>query len=399
VRYSYEQYRIETMKGETQTDERQDEVTSAHGDKDELSITCRNPLLPNAEITKRYRFAELGDRQRLLDKSFTIRGTPTEKTLVRLTSKTAFHGDFLQNTYYHRIMTAGTMGDPRSVVPAATVAEPIKVRFVFTSEEGWANFAAINKKRDGGIGQYFFKVEDRWVPPKGTTMSYFDVGVEMSENEWDDVDLKPAWWRDFETEVESYAFRKGNAYILTALRHDDQTKDHVLSASIDRMGFSRARDMYVYQFWPRDPDDFPRRGGRQPENWDRLFTKRTCKVIPAGELGDRINVTLPALASKLTCMVVVTQVPGVFCSQEGRETQMLMPTMLGGKIEGTNQGAGNRYSLRVSSPLPAELLVHAQSSTEVVVNGQPREARPVARGDERFVRVSIPQGQSTLDVK
>lgn len=765
VRYSYEQYLAETPTTETSSDERQDEVVDARRDDEALVLTCQNPLLPGIQLIKTYRLAEIGGRRRLLDKTFTVKGATKQKTLVRLTSKTAFDAEFLKDTYYHRIMTAGTMGDPRSVVPAATVTEPIKVRFVFRSEEGWANFGAVNTGRDAGIGQYFFTVDGRWVPPKGTTMSYFDeggwrvgwfaafakptgrsatiryhlfegdridyhrevaalperqaivdavpvsdlarrirylfcarpgigdpktqsgsvagflsdrlrsgehtahygmafrdlrygdypagdaavleyeygpssrtvtakyvrqllqtgkrlfprvhsgwykspqnisklsktfkehpewvlkdqhgkivdaywsgefvnanwcpafcdhlierfctemdyygteiiyldwdltqfvvdwenhavryspyqadwlarlyravqkrdgilwinavtstglydfgywegwghydrrwkhwrngsehlmmrrlyerpqardivlywkggdqfreqrnyrdytnltlslclfptgcwhdpyhihfkdpktgktdwcanrahqmayfdVGFELAENEWADVDLKPAWWRDLDTEVESYAFRKGDAYILTALRHDSQAADHTLSVSLDKMGFSRGRDVYAYQYWPRDPDDFPRRGGEQPKDWDRMFTKRTCTVIPAADLKHRLRIGIPALKPKLVRMISLTQVPAVFCSQEGKKTNLLLPTMLRGAIHRLAT-----ESVRAQTPLPAEILVHAPADGTVVMDGQQVEAREVWLGRTRFLRVGVVAGQSSV---
>ena len=180
----------------------------------------------------------------------------------------------------------------------------------------------------------------------------------------------------------------------------DATADRAVSAETAKMGLTPGRDVYVFQFCPRDPDKFPRRGGPLPENWDRMFTKRTCEVIPAGEVKARMSFDVPALEPELTRMLAVTQVPAVFCSQEGQETNLLLPTMLGGSIEGPFDLSENGYRLKVSTPLYADILVYVpRGDCSLLVNRERQEGKLEKVGDEVFRRVSVPQGDSTVEVR
>ena len=143
----------------------------------------------------------------------------------------------------------------------------------------------------------------------------------------------------------------------------------------------------------------PRKGGKQPENWDRLFDKRSCTVIPAGKAGDRASFLMPALEPDLVRMMAVTQVPAVFCSQEGKETQMLLPTTLGGNIKEPFDVAGKGYKVKVSTPLPAEILLYAPEGGSVTVNGKEADATPVTLGATRFLRVAVPAGESDVELR
>jgi len=784
VLYSYERYQTETPTDISSSDEKQDEVIDARTDGRQLTLTCTHVMLPGVRFTKTYRLDEIAGQRRALTKEFAVQGQTKELTLISLTSKTAFDEDFLRDSYFDRIMTAGTMGDPRSVIPTASVKAPIKLRFVFNLETGWSNLCAVNTRKEMGLGQYFFTVDGRWVAPQGLRMSYFDEGgwrvgwfgtfvkpagrsaqiryhlfhgdrihyhrevaalperlavvdavpvsaverrrryemcvapdlgdgdpryvrhhgyywpgrppihivpfvydrlrsrehagyyyfdyrdyrygdyptgddavllpagyrsnppaikakdvrelvakqkemfprvhngwykspqsiskesrtikehpewvlkdkkgrmvdsawsseyvdanwcpefcdhlierfcAEMDyygmgivyldwdiscllvdwENErvlytpyfadwlgklyrevgkrggilwlnsttstglydvgyfegwenyarwggwrnaaehmmmrriyqrpgakeiplywqsygekenyrdyanlvlslclppatcrhdyrefkdhetgqtdwqalighelayfdttfeaadavWADIGLQPAWWRDFETDVEAYALKQGGAYILTALRHGETRADHTLSADLQKMGFSPGRDLFVFQFHSRDPDKFPRRGGPLPQNWDRMFTNRTCKVIPAAHLKGRVSLEIPGLEPELVRMLALTQVPAVFCSQEGQETNLLLPTMLGGRIDGPFGRSDGGYSVKVSAPLPSEILLYMPGGSRGAsarLDGASVEGKVEKLGEVSFLRVVMPKGESVVQLR
>jgi hypothetical protein len=237
-----------------------------------------------------------------------------------------------------------------------------------------------------------------WAANYAHQMAYYDTAFEAYPSQWTDVDLKPCWYRDPTTEVEAYAFRKGNAWLLTAQRHDKETQDVALSADAGKLGLAAGQPVFVWQYWPRDPDKFPRKGGPQPEGWQYLFTQRTCQVLSAGVIQGRLKLTVPGLEWFLPRIFSVTQVPAVFCSVEGQKTNLLLPVMLGGRITGTFKAGG--YEVKVTSKHPAEVLVYAPGGLgRATVAGREATAEEEKYGETRFLRVSVPAGGSVVAVR
>ncbi len=776
LRWSYDLYFLETEKSTNRSDERLDEVTKVEPEGKGLKVTCTNPLIPGATIVKRYYTAPVGGQERIICKEFSVSGNPAEKTLIALVSRTYFEETFKEDCYYHRVKPTGTMGDPRSVIPAREVKEPILLHFLFNVGAA-ANLCAVNTAQNRGIGQYWYKANGKWVMPNGyegnksyftetgwdmswfvtfigpqpqtgevryhlfngdriifhqeyrdlperqaainavpvgeaakqrryefclgpkwawqnwddpkaqwgqiarflharlrsdehgshygtgfndlrygdyptgdeaqlhyeygedsktfpakqvrdgilegrqkfprvesgwyhtpqdicklaevykqhpewvwkdrlgqevpsgwhplyvkanwcpewveyllgrlcaqmdyfgmqvmyldfsitgpmadwgtgvvrhsdvtadflarlyrevqkregilflnsTTfdgihdlgywegfdkyegwgdwrnmadammmrrlydrpeaksiplywkggdmfgsgknyrdytnvvlslmfgptscyhdpynvhfpdgkggtdwaanyahqMAYFDTAFEAYPNQWRDVDLRPCWYRDPATQVEAYAFRKGKAWLLTAQRHDKETADVALSADAGTLGLAAGQPVFVWQYWPRDPDSFPRKSGPQPEGWEFLFTQRTCQVLPAGQVKGRLEVSAPGLEWFLPRIFAVTQVPAVFCSVEGQKTNLLLPEMLGGEIEGTFNAGG--YEVRVTSKHPAEILLYAPGAlAQVTVGGQAATATEERYGETRFLRVAVPAGETVVAIR
>jgi hypothetical protein len=57
-----------------------------------------------------------------------------------------------------------------------------------------------------------------WPANYAHAVAYHDTMLEAVGAVWSDVDLRPAWWRQPDTEVEAYAFRKDGCHLITALR-------------------------------------------------------------------------------------------------------------------------------------------------------------------------------------
>jgi len=245
--------------------------------------------------------------------------------------------------------------------------------------------------------------ETDWAANSAHTVAYFDTMFEADPAVWFDCGLQPAWWRDLDTNIEAYCFRKGPACIMTALRHEEKTDDVTLSVETAKLGFSAERDAFLWQFKPRDPDTFPRRGGPQPENWDRLFTGRICTVVPAKALKkSRLVVPVPALEPELTRILALTQVPAVFWSLEGQETNLLLPELLNCRIEGSMNPSGVRYEVNVSSVYPAEILLYSPPQwpdLTITVNGRSEDSEVWQAGRTDFRRVSVPAGDSVVRVE
>ncbi len=249
--------------------------------------------------------------------------------------------------------------------------------------------------------------ETDWVANHAHTTAYQDTMLEASGAVWKDAGIEPAWWRDHETDIQAYAFEKGNANILTVLWHVPKAKakesapqDVTISVDSSSLGLDPQKPVFVRQFFPRDPDTTPRRAGIQNEpGWDRLFVKHICEIIPAGRLPERLSVKIAKLEPNLARMVLVTQVPAVFCSLEGRHTNLLLPDTLDCRIEGPFS-TGRGYKLKVSTVYPGQILVHKPAHFKgITVNGQTAQVSQEQCGAITFMRVSVPKGTSQVEVR
>jgi len=255
-----------------------------------------------------------------------------------------------------------------------------------------------------------------WQANYAHAVAYHDAMLEAGGAVWKEADLEPAWWRDPKTEIEAYVFHKGGCHLVTALWHDAATAkeagvylpsparpaaDATLSASTRLLGLSPDRPTFVWQFVPRDPDKFPRRAGIQNlSDWDKLFTSRTCAMLPAGTIRQRMEIKAPCLQRELTRLFVVTQVPAAFCSVDGKETNLLMPEMLACRVAGPERWEAAGYQIRVRAAYPAELLLFwPRGASQVLVNGRQQQHSSLTFGDVGFVRVSVPSGDSEVTVR
>ena len=232
------------------------------------------------------------------------------------------------------------------------------------------------------------------------TTAYFDTAFEAKGSSWKEIGLSPAWWREPATDIEAYGFQKGAAHLVTVLRHDKKTADVVLSADADKLGLKPDRPTYVWQLWPRDTDTFPRRGGVQPKDWDKLFTRRACTVVPAGQVKGRLAFTATKLQPELTRLFVITQVPAVFAAVEGQATNLLLPETLSSKIVEPFPGKGDGHDLKVTSIYSSDILLHAPGAgVRVSVNGKAVPPVRVTVGDLPLLKVHLDRGESTVSVR
>ncbi|MBQ6470756.1 MAG: hypothetical protein IJJ33_02115, partial [Victivallales bacterium] len=176
-----------------------------------------------------------------------------------------------------------------------------------------------------------------WKNVYAHAVPYFDFSLDVGWTRLaNDVDFRPAWWRENTGELEAYAYRKGKQeYIFTALRHvkGDSTQDVRLSADAAKMQFSADKEIFVWQYWPRDPDKNHRNGSPLPPDWDKLFTKIDCARRKADANG-RLVVDMPAVAGNLPRLALATQVPATFISLEGKPLTFWQPDVLGNTLVG-----------------------------------------------------------------
>jgi hypothetical protein len=171
VTASYDLYHVETRSAERRSDERLDQVTREEAKGEELVLDCTNPDLPGVALRKTYRLQAIGREPRGLARELHVTGSPTEPTLLTVTSNTLFDAAFRKDAWYDRLKVIGTAGDPRSVIPAAEITAPLVQRGWFNSSEGRAQFALMHPALRLGLGQYLLKEKGRWTFPQALGQS------------------------------------------------------------------------------------------------------------------------------------------------------------------------------------------------------------------------------------
>ncbi len=264
-----------------------------------------------------------------------------------------------------------------------------------------------------------------WVANMAHSAPYFDTSTEYAGSVWKDADVQPCWWRDASTPIEVYAFQQGACYLLTTMKHDPNAAnikvqgvylpspdpagvDTTLSADCQKLGLDVAKRTFVWQFLPRDPDKapwYPRAAGMQNlPNWDKLFDSRTCGSVAPNTLGARISITLTALKQELTRLAVVTQVPAVFSAIEGKQTNLLMPGLLGASLSGSVNESAHVVQLTVTADKGNNTVLvwwpTSWSTPKAYLDGVLVTSSTTTFGSERFAQVTVsPVGTHTLVVQ
>ena len=88
--------------------------------------------------------------------------------------------------------------------------------------------------------------------------------------------------------------------------------------------------------------------------------------------------------------------------QSPASTRFLTPVRCGGRrrsTPGATEKTASGYAVKVSTPLYAEILLYAPDGGDVTVNGEKAEGTPVTLGAARFLRVKVPEGDSTVELR
>jgi len=177
---SYDFYFLEDKSDKWITDERHDKVNHYVIKDEKIVLRCTNPNIEGIIITKEYSIKEVNGEKRILSKRIQIDGK-RDHTLMSISSLTLFDKNFREKSYYHRIFVTGTIvEDPRSTIPAKEVNSRIQQRAWFNSKEGRSQFLLINPELKLQLGQYLWKINDKWSYPQALNQSYWTpFGWEM----------------------------------------------------------------------------------------------------------------------------------------------------------------------------------------------------------------------------
>ncbi len=265
----------------------------------------------------------------------------------------------------------------------------------------------------GGVCRYDYNEELKTEPgkaPGGGNVDYealhyyeeaYDQATfEISRTTLVDPDLKPAWWRDYETNIEAYALKQGDAHILTVTSHLPGKKDITLSASPGKMGLQKGKRTFLSRYTRRDDKAFVRKAGPPPVGWTRLFTDRKCDSFFIED--EKVRVKFASLEPEFTKLVSITQVPAVIYSVEGQMTQFLLPETLGCKIDGSADENNQSISLDVIADKPLEIAAwwpKAWGMPYVTVDGKEKKSgKLITLGKETFILISLDKGKSVVEI-
>ena len=235
--------------------------------------------------------------------------------------------------------------------------------------------------------------------------AYRQATLEMHGTRIADVGLKPAYWRDFDTDIEAYVMRLGSGFFFTANNRYDKSRDITLSAEIAKMALVAGNRIFIWNYTRRDDTKVKRLDGPGKSDWDRLFVKVTCQNETISEPNGRFRVEMPSMEPNMTQVVSVSQVPGFIYSVEGQRTQFLIPETLGCRIEGQLKEREKSNSLHVYADKPLEIIAWwpqewGKAKVEIVGKGALQEEKiaKISYGNEQFLKLSLLKGQTELKI-
>ena len=233
---------------------------------------------------------------------------------------------------------------------------------------------------------------------------------EIHESEWVDIGLEPAWWRDPACTLEAYTHRlprraehggsaDGTAYLVNVINHEATETDAEIHVDLDKMGFDPGKRAFIWQLLRRDYEDYPK-GVPVPENWDQMFSDRSCSSLVPG--GTELSYTIPRLPPERVCVTAISQTPAGFISIAGIPVQTLVPTTLESRITGEVDEDHKRVVLEVSANHDSEIIAWWPvdwGEATVRIDDEEVKGTPALFGNEQFVRFPVTKGTSAVVVK
>jgi len=235
---------------------------------------------------------------------------------------------------------------------------------------------------------------------------YHRATMELGASRIVDVGLRPCWWRE-DTQTEAYALQMGRAHVLTCLSHYKEPRPVTLSARGKALGLVPGKRTFIWNFKVRSLKTIIRQPAPPPSGWDRLCSQITCNSF-VQDKGDRLSVELGTLSPLLVRLASVTQVPGALVSAYGQKTQFILPHNLDCSVDGSADEAKRTVNLKVSADKPCEVIAwwprQWNMAATRITGPEVRKLSPVPAGSyvtygqERFVRLSLPAGESSVVV-
>ena len=243
-------------------------------------------------------------------------------------------------------------------------------------------------------------------PATGSAIDmFYRASLELASSRLVDADVRPCWWKE-RTALEAYALRLGPAHVFTCMSQAP-LRAVVLTASRKALGLRPGKRTFTWNFDNRPPESIVHRPLPLPAGWDRLCSAITCRSALQADT-PRVSVPMGDVPPQLVRLAMLTQVPGALVSAAGQDTQFVLPETLGCRVTGTAEEATHRVTLDIAADKScaviawwpqswgaADVELHrAQAVQQVTLS----TGQYVTYGTERFIRLDLPAGNTTLQL-
>ena len=205
------------------------------------------------------------------------------------------------------------------------------------------------------------------------SLPWIQAGFELRMRTYAPLDYHPRWWAH-ETELEAQPYQLGRSGVIALMNHDDRLDRQTITYNPgDFAEFKSDRPTWIWRIDFPHPNDVSYEGVS-----DRSPIRRLARHSKAGffeSLPERIEYSAD-FPKQRPAVLVVTQVPGLIESTNGRPCQLLLPENYRSKVTGTCDWKRQKTSLIVVNPHErATVLVPAFASK----NGCRVSARSLSR--------------------
>jgi len=229
-----------------------------------------------------------------------------------------------------------------------------------------------------------------------------EIGVDLSEIQLVDFDMKPCWWKDWNKEIESYSYNIGNASLINFINHSESEKDITFSLNIDEAGIEKDKPVNIYLLRPVYANDFLIPFKALQKSWyiREMFSKVRIEKYELSS--DRLSFKLPGIVPDAACVVLITQTPAFVYSADNINTDIPLPEQLGIKIDCVDQ-ENDSLLLKVSADKNAHIVVpEFNVNSEVMINNTKLPASHIGTSlfsDKQVLVIPIKKGTSTISIK
>ena len=179
------------------------------------------------------------------------------------------------------------------------------------------------------------------------SLPWIQAGFELRMRTYAPLDYHPRWWA-YETDLEAQPYQLGRSGVIALMNHDDRIDRQTITYNPgDFAEFKSDRPTWIWRIDLPHPNDVSYEGVS-----DRSPIRRLARHSKAGffeSLPDRIEYSAD-FPKQRPAVLVVTQVPGLIESTNGRPCQLLLPENYRAKVTGTCDWKRQKTSLIVVNP-------------------------------------------------
>jgi hypothetical protein len=231
-------------------------------------------------------------------------------------------------------------------------------------------------------------------------LPYIDAAYETRGTRIVNTNISPCWWRD-DGNIEAYTLKQGNAFLIPVISHESENIQVKLTAETEKSGLDKNSETYFWVFDMEDPWQFTKEEMLNPD-WRQKSIMRKKFIGKEDKLGDKLNVTVTARPILLS-MVLVTQVPALICTVNGRKAQILLPSTVDIDINGKLDYSSKKLNLKISSRKDtAEIIAYfpgAWGEPQIFSGNKKIDYQKNTEFGLEFYKFNVVKGESDFELK